>query len=150
MNRADLAVHPRRLLHPGLIGSGSTLLISAFASDLLYWQTSLFQYNNASGWLLAGGLVLAFLAAVAFVIDLALRHLGRIAWLRFVGLAVAVLLALLNAFVHSRDGYTAVMPEGITLSAVVTVILLAVGLSGGWSLASHRSDPLQQVGSERR
>lgn len=149
MTQVDLAVRPRRLLHPGLVGAGSTLLIAAFASDLLYWQTSLFQYDNVSGWLLAGGLALALLAAIAFVIDLARRSVGRVAWRRFAGLAVAALLALLNAFVHSRDAYTAVMPEGITLSAVVTVILLVVGLSGGCSLASRRTGPLQQAGNAR-
>src|ERR1700709_770255 len=137
MTQADAAVRPRRLLHPGLVGAGSSWRIAAFGCVLRDWQTSLFQYDNVSGWLLAGGLVLALLAAIAFVIDLALRRVGRVAWLRFVGLAIAVLLGLLNAFVHSRDAYTAVVPEGITLSAIVTVILLAVGLSGGWSLASR-------------
>ena len=136
MTQADLPARRRVLLHPGLVAGGSVLLMAAFVSDLLYWQTLLFQYNNFSGWLLAGGLVLALLAAIAFVIDLALGRIGRVAWLRFGALAVAALLGLLNAFVHSRDAYTAVVPEGITLSAVVTLILLVVGLSGGWSLAS--------------
>ena len=142
MTQANLPERRRALLHPGLIAAGATLLIAVFVSDLLYWQTLLFQYNNASGWLLAGGLVLVFLAAIAFVIDLALGRMGRVAWLRFTGLTVAALLGLLNAFVHSRDAYTAVVPEGITLSAIVTVILLVVGLGGGWSLASHRIVPL--------
>jgi uncharacterized membrane protein len=38
--------------------------------------------------------------------------------------AIAVLLSLINAFVHSRDGYTAVVPAGVTLSALVVVLLL--------------------------
>ena len=136
MTRAEIPV--RRLFHPGLIASGATLLIAAFASDILYWRTLLFQYNNFSGWLLAGGLLVALLAAVAVVLDLVLGRVGRIAWLRFAALAVAALLGVLNAFVHSRDAYTAVIPEGIILSAVVTLLLLVVGLTGGWSLASTR------------
>ena len=143
MIQADPLAH-RRLLHPGLVGAGATLLIATLASDYLYWDTLLFQYNNFSGWLLAGGLALALLAAIAFVIDLVLGRIGRVAWLRFAGLAVAALLGVLNAFVHTRDAYTAVIPEGIVLSAVVAVLLLAVGLSGGWSLASHRAAPLPQ------
>ncbi len=139
----------RALLHPGLVAAGATLLMATLATDILYWQTLLFQYDNASQWLLAAGLVLAALAAIAFVIDLALGRVGRVAWPRFAGLAIATLLGLLNAFVHSRDAYTAVVPQGITLSAVVTVILLVVGLGGGWSLAARRTFPLSQTRDAR-
>jgi uncharacterized membrane protein len=149
MTQSDYYEPRRRLLHPGLVGAGATLLMAAFASDLLYWDTLLFQYNNFSGWLLTGGLVLSLLAAIAFVIDLILGRVGRVSWLRFLGLAAAALLGLLNAFVHSRDAYTAVVPQGITLSAIVTVILLAVGLGGGWSLAARRIAPLQQTWDAR-
>jgi uncharacterized membrane protein len=34
------------------------------------------------------------------------------------------LLALTNAFVHSRDGYTAVVPTGLMLSGIVVVVLV--------------------------
>ena len=139
MTQVEPAFRPRALLHPGLIASGATLLMAGFASDVLYWRSLLFQWNNVSGWLIAGGLVLALLAAIAFVIDLLLKRIERVSWWRFAGLTVAALLGLLNAFVHSRDGYTAVVPQGIILSAVVTVILLLVGLGGGWSLASRRT-----------
>jgi uncharacterized membrane protein len=145
MSRVDVAGSPGGLLHPGLIAAGSTLLIAAFASDVLYWRTLLFQWNNVSEWLLAAGLMLAALAAIAFVIDVVVARGNRIAWLRLAALAAAALLGLLNAFVHSRDGYTAVVPEGIILSAIVTVILVAVGLSGGWSLMSRRTFPLPQT-----
>jgi uncharacterized membrane protein len=144
MTQVEVPEGRRTLLHPGLIASGATLLIATFVSDYLYWDTLLFQYQNFSGWLLAGGLVLSLLAAVAFVIDLVRGRIGRIAWLRFAGLAAAALLGTLNAFVHSRDAYASVVPEGITLSAIVTVILLIVGIGGGWSLASHRIAPLPQ------
>ena len=144
MTQVEVPEGRRTLLHPGLIASGATLLIATFVSDYLYWDTLLFQYHNFSGWLLAGGLVLSLLAAVAFVIDLVRGRIGRIAWLRFAGLAAAALLGTLNAFVHSRDAYASVVPEGITLSAIVTVILLVVGIGGGWSLASHRIAPLPQ------
>jgi uncharacterized membrane protein len=148
MTETDLPER-RRLLHPGLVASGATLLIATFVSDYLYWDTLLFQYHNFSGWLLAGGLVLALLAAIAFVIDLVLGRIGRIAWLRFAGLALAAVLGILNAFVHSRDAYASVVPEGITLSAIITVILLVVGIGGGWSLASRRIVPLPQTGDYR-
>jgi uncharacterized membrane protein len=149
MSRVDVSGSPRGLLHPGLIAAGSTLLIATFVSDVLYWQTLLFQWNNVSEWLLAAGLILAALAAVAFINDSVLARGGRIAWLRLAALAAAAILGSLNAFVHSRDGYTAVVPEGIILSAIVTVILISVGLSGGWSLVSRRALPVAQIGEIR-
>jgi uncharacterized membrane protein len=145
MSRVESFGNPARLFHPGLIAAGSTLLIATFASDFLYWRTLLFQWNNVSAWLLAAGLIISALAAIAFIIDLVLRRVDRVAWLRFAGLSVAALLALLNAFVHSRDAYTAVVPEGIILSAIVTAILVLVGVSGGWSLASPRRFPSPQT-----
>lgn len=127
------------LLHPGLVPSGATLLIAAFLSDVLFWQTLLYQWNNLSKWLIAGGMLQALLAAIAFVVNLLRGQMHRVAWLRLAALAVAALLALLDAFVHSRDAYTAVVPQGIALSGVVAAILLAVGLTRGWSLARRRT-----------
>lgn len=139
MSHVEISGRRSVLLHPGLVASGATLLIAAFVSDALYWQTLLYQWNNLSQWLVAGGLVLALLAAIAFVVDLLRGQVRQVAWLRLAGLAVAALLGLLNAFVHSRDAYTAVVPQGIALSAVTALLLLLVGLTGGWSLARRRS-----------
>ena len=137
MIHSDIAEPRRAPFHPGLVASAATLLIATFVSDYLYWDTLLFQYNNFSGWLLAGGLIVTLLAAIAFVVDLVLGRVKRVAWLRFAALTVAALLGVLNVLVHSRDAYTAVFPEGIALSAVVSAILLVVGIGWGWSLASH-------------
>ncbi|HEX4157417.1 MAG TPA: DUF2231 domain-containing protein [Rhizomicrobium sp.] len=121
------------LWHPRLIGPAATLLVAAFITDLIYWRTLLFQWNNFSVWLIVAGLVLAALSGLALLLDVLLRRIGRLAWWRFAGFTVSALLSLLNAFVHSRDAYTAVVPEGIVLSGIVTVLLLALGWHG-WSL----------------
>ena len=140
MTQAALPERRRSLLHPQLIAFGASLLIGVFVTDVLYWRTLLFQWNNFSSWLLLAGLAVAGIAGIAFAVDLAKRRVGRIAWLRLLGLTFAVLLSLLNAFVHSRDAYTAIVPEGIILSAVVAVILIVVGV-GGWSLGSPSTLP---------
>jgi uncharacterized membrane protein len=124
---------PPSLLHPSFVGAGATLLIAAFATDLVYWRTLLFQWNNFSAWLLVAGLILAALAGLALLVDVLRGHIFAMAWGRFAGFTAASLLALLNAFVHSRDAYTAVVPQGLELSALVTVILLILG-TRGWSL----------------
>lgn len=119
------------LLHPFFVSVGGTLLMAAFGSDIMYAQTALMQWSNASEWLISLGLVFALLGAIALLVDV----LGRgwsISWLDLVLLAVAALLSLVNVFVHSRDAWTSVVPEGIWLSGIVTLLLLVVGLRG-WS-----------------
>ena len=43
---------------------------------------------------------------------------------------VVLLLSVLNAFVHSRDGYTAVVPDGLVLSVVVVLLMIGVTWMG--------------------
>jgi uncharacterized membrane protein len=71
------------------------------------------------------------------VIDLAFGR-QKPAWFRALTYLVAILLSLLNVFVHSRDGYTAVVPTGLTLSAIVVAILLLFATSATWSLTTRR------------
>ncbi|WP_454629782.1 DUF2231 domain-containing protein [Bradyrhizobium cenepequi] len=113
-------------------------LIGAFVTDLAYWRTALVMWERFSVWLIAAGLVIAGLAVIAAVIDL-LSGRQRPAWFRALTYAVAIVLSLVNVLVHSRDGYTAVVPTGLLLSGLVTILLLAM-LVGGWSLTY--SDPL--------
>jgi len=97
----------------------------ALVTDLVYWQTPDVLWERFSIWLIAAGLIMAGLATVAYVIDLAGgRQIDRPSWPRVVGYALAVLLSLINAFVHSRDGYTAVVPTGLMLSGIVIAVLL--------------------------
>jgi uncharacterized membrane protein len=125
------------LLHPRLVGAGATLLIAAFVTDLLYWRTLLPEWETFSIWLLTGGLVLAAWSAIALIVDLVLGRVRAIRWGRFLALTAAASLSFLNAFVHSRDGYTAVIPEGLGLSAIVAILLFVVGWQG-WTVASAR------------
>jgi uncharacterized membrane protein len=138
----DSITHPDLSLHPRLIGPGASLLIAAFATDIAYAKTLLFQWSNFSIWLLSGGLLVGAFAAVALLLDFALHRITAISWPRFAGLVAAALLSLLNVFVHSRDGLTAVVPEGLALSAVVSAILVIVGWRG-WSVGvRHSSRPV--------
>jgi uncharacterized membrane protein len=123
------------LLHPPFVSVGGSLLIAAFASDLMYYQTSLMAWANSSAWLITAGLVLALLAAVALLTDIATGRTVTISWLDFVLLTAASLLSLVNAFVHSRDAWTSVVPEGIWLSAVVA-ILLVIEAFRGWTVTT--------------
>jgi uncharacterized membrane protein len=111
--------------------------IGAFITDIVYAQTQLFLWETFSVWLLAVGCVMAGLAGLAalfsFVSDRRVRA-AYLAWPHALVSLVAALLSIVNAFVHSRDGYTAVVPTGITLSGIV-VLLMLVATWIGWQQA---------------
>jgi uncharacterized membrane protein len=127
-----------RLLHPGLIAAGAALLIGALVTDIFYAQTADMQWANFSVWLITAGLILALLAGIALVLDLVLGRAGAISWVHLVALAGAALLSLLNVFIHSRDAWTSVVPQGLMLSVVVAVCLLLIGWRG-WSVTAIRT-----------
>jgi uncharacterized membrane protein len=114
-----------RPLHRILVSFSAAYFAGALVTDLVYWQMPDVLWERFSIWLIVAGLFMAGLATVAYAIDLAAgRQIDRPAWPRAVGYALAVLLSLINAFVHSRDGYTAVVPTGLMLSGLVIVVLL--------------------------
>src|SRR5580704_3873115 len=110
---------------------------AALATDLAYWRTAEVMWERFSVWLIAGGLVMSALVALAAVIDLAFAR-QRPAWTRALGYIVAVLLSIVNVLVHSRDAYTAVVPTGVTLSVIVVAILLVYSVTAGWTLTDRR------------
>jgi uncharacterized membrane protein len=114
-----------RPLHQMLVSFSAAYFAGALVTDLAYWQTPDVLWERFSIWLITAGLIVAGLAVIAYVIDLAGgRQITAPAWPRAIGYVLAVVLALINAFVHSRDGYTAVVPTGLMLSGLVVVVLL--------------------------
>src|SRR4051812_31443339 len=99
------AGHTRWLLHPFFVSLGGSLLIAAFPSDIMYSQTSLMQWSNASQWLIAGGLVFALIAAIVLLVEILALRERDISWIDFILLATAAVLSLVNVFVHSRDAW---------------------------------------------
>jgi uncharacterized membrane protein len=120
-----------RPIHKILVSFSAAYFAGALITDLIYWQIPDVLWERFSIWLVVAGLIMAGLATVAYAIDLAGgRQIDRPAWPRVVGYALAVLLSLMNAFVHSRDGYTAVVPTGLMLSGLVIVVLLLTSWVG--------------------
>jgi uncharacterized membrane protein len=128
----------RALLHRDFIGAGGVLLIAALGTDYTYYTTALWQWANFSAWLITVGLIVTLVAAILLLIDFATGRAGRLNMGSLILVTAAALLSLVNAFVHSRDAWTSVVPQGILLSAVSTLLLLIVG-ARGWSLATSRS-----------
>jgi uncharacterized membrane protein len=115
-----------RPIHSTLASFSAAYFVGALVTDLVYWQMPDVMWERFSIWLIMAGLVMAGLAVLSYIISsLAGRRRRRgPAWPRLVGFAIALCLAVINAFVHSRDGYTAVVPSGLMLSASVVIVLL--------------------------
>ena len=126
------------LLHRGFVGAAGVLLIAAFITDYVYYTTALWQWANFSAWLITAGLIVALGAVLLLLIDFATGRAGRLNTGSFILVAAAALLSLVNAFVHSRDAWTSVVPQGILLSAVSTILLVIAG-ARGWTLTISRA-----------
>jgi uncharacterized membrane protein len=121
----------RRSFHRWLVAFSAAYFVGALITDLAYWQAPDVMWERFSIWLIFAGLVAAGLGIIAYLIDLASsRRIERPTWPRAVGYAIAVLLSVANAFVHSRDGYTAVVPTGLMLSALVVLVLILTAWVG--------------------
>lgn len=125
-----------RPLHAMLAPVPVVCFIGTFVTDVVYWRTAAMMWADMSAWLLTVGLVISILVVIAgltdFLGDRRIRALGA-AWVHGLGNAVALVLSIFNAFVHSRDAYTSVVPTGLVLSGLVVLILLVTGWMG-WGL----------------
>nr|WP_318381709.1 DUF2231 domain-containing protein [uncultured Enterobacter sp.] len=100
--------------------------VAAWIFDIAYLKTFQVMWTDAASWLIALGLVMA---VIPRLINLVQVWFGRTYpyssavklhfWLNL----LAVLLAIVNAFIHSRDAY-AVVPLGVILSTLVVLLLL--------------------------
>jgi uncharacterized membrane protein len=130
----------RRPIHSMLVPFPIVCFVGVFFTDLAYWKTLNVMWERFSIWLLVVGLIMAALAIVAGLIDFIFSRQARAvrpAWLHVIGTIVVLALSVLNAFVHSRDAYTAVVPQGIVLSGIVFIILLITGWMG-WGMVYHQ------------
>ena len=98
-------------------------------TDIAYWQTSNLLWLHFSEWLLFAGLVFGTLAGVVAVIC-RIAGIAGSTWLAILGWILVLALAILNSLIHTADGWTAVIPWGITTSIVTLIVMIAVGFFG--------------------
>ncbi|MBF7140801.1 MULTISPECIES: DUF2231 domain-containing protein [Pseudomonas] len=109
-------------LHGTLLAGTVPLFLGGLLSDIAYYNSYQIQWSNFAAWLIAGGLLFCGLAVLFALGNLVrARHkAGRpVAYLLL--LVVTWVLGLVNAFEHAKDAW-AVMPSGLVLSVVVTVL----------------------------
>jgi len=118
-------VHP---LHAILLAFPAALFPAALATDVAYLRTEEIQWTNFSSWLIAGGLVFAgfVLAWALVVLMLQFRSRHRLRHSVYAGLLGGLfVVGLINAFQHSRDGWSSVGTFGLVLSVICAGLALA-------------------------
>jgi uncharacterized membrane protein len=115
----------------------------AFLTDLAYVATADMMWADFSDWLLAFGMIMGGLAAVAGIVSLFRRRTSPvrrpIVPLALGGIVVLAL-GFLNNLVHSRDAWTSVVPQGIVLSGVTVLVILLTAWRS--SAPIYRYDPV--------
>lgn len=121
-------------MHAVFALSSVPLFLGALLSDWAYFSSQQIQWVNFAAWLGAGALLVAGPALLWGAVDVlsssTRRHRRGLIYLGL--LLGAVVVGLINALVHGKDGWAA-MPTGLILSAVVVVLAAtasAVGLTG--------------------
>jgi len=118
--RRTAPIHP---VHAVIIAGTLPLFGGAALSDLAYFRTFEIQWQNFASWLIAGGLVLAGVALVFALFDLApARRTGaRVVYLLV--LAATFIVGFFNALHHARDAWAS-MPAGLVMSVIVVILAL--------------------------
>lgn len=126
-------VEPRRsVVADGIYGLLNPIpfgfFLAALIFDIIYFRSGEILWVKGAAWLIVFGLLFAVVPRLVNLVQVWITsrrfttRAGRIDfWLNL----VAIVAAIFNAFVHSRDAY-ATMPAGVWLSAC-TVVLLSIG-----------------------
>ena len=102
----------------------------ALLTDLTYVYTEDLMWQIFSSWLLFAGLVFAAFAILAGIVELLFTSARWPTLPHIVGGLIVIALAFVNSFVHAQDGWLAVMPWGLALSAITVVVMIVAGWLG--------------------
>lgn len=130
---ATVARHP---IHPMLVPVPIACFVGALLTDITYYATAEMMWADFSAWLVTVGFIVGVLAALAGLTDFLSNPLIRAqapAWPHALGNLLVLVVAFFNVLVHTRDGWTSVVPVGLTLS-VITVLILPITGWLGWSM----------------
>ena len=128
---ARIGGHP---IHPMLVPFPIAFFVAALVSDAAYLYDGRVFWFEASIWLIAAGLVMGVLAALAGITDYLgdsrIRSLSEANW-HAAGNAIALLIEAFNLYIRYYFQSVDVFPEALYLSLVASVILVFTGWLGG-------------------
>lgn len=102
--------------------------VAALIFDIVYARTGVMLWGKGAAWLIAIGLLFAIVPRVINLLQVWItsrRTATRADQIDFWLNLLAIVAAIFNAFVHSRDAY-GIVPASVWLS-VCTVLLLSIG-----------------------
>lgn len=117
-----IGIHPA---HAALVAAVVPLFLGALLTDIAYACTYLIQWQVFASWLIVGALVIGAIALVWAVVALFRRgrRLGR-DWIYALVVVAMWIVGFFDALMHAKDAW-AMMPEGLVLSAIATVLAVA-------------------------
>jgi uncharacterized membrane protein len=118
--------HP---IYPALLPIPILSFTGALITDAIYSQTAEMMWIDFSAWLLVAGLVGGGVAGVVVAYELVRggTRPSRALAAHLSLLLAAWIVGIFNSLIHSRDGWTAVVPTGIILSLVAAALSLVAG-----------------------
>lgn len=99
------------------------------ATDIIYVQTGNLLWLHFSEWLLLVAVAFTGFALLLVLIDMLARRI-RPVWPAILLGGLVFILGLINNFVHTADGWTAVMPMGLGLSVATVLVMGAAAWFG--------------------
>ena len=116
-------IHP---VHAVLLASSLPLFLGTLLTDLAYWTTQEVQWINFASWLIVWALVFAGLTLLSVAINFVRAGVrrDRLWWVYILALLATFALGMVDALVHGKDAW-ATMPEGLVLSAAVSLLAFA-------------------------
>ena len=97
--------------------------VGALVTDLVYASSAYLMWLHFSQWLIAAGIALGVIVGIVLLVELISRR--AMGWAHAALFYVGLVVEVFNALVHTADGWTAVMPAGLTLSVIGAVLMLA-------------------------
>lgn len=102
--------------------------LAALITDMAYRASAFLMWLHFSEWLIAAGLAFGAVAALALLVEFFTSgtiRAGAFGWTHLVLFYATLVVELANAFVHTIDGWTAVVPMGMILSGIGAALALA-------------------------
>lgn len=117
----------------GLIMVPVACFSGALLTDIAYAQSADMMWSDFSAWLLAFGIIIGALVAIAVLVEIIARRqepMRRTPWPLLIGGAIVLVLELFNNLIHTHDAWTSVVPTGLALSIASVVVMLVTMLLG--------------------
>ncbi len=136
-SRMTFRGHP---IHPMLVHFPISYFLGVVATDAAYWWTGEAFWASVSFWLLAAGVAMGTLAALAGTLDFLLvreirQHVSS--WSHFLVAVMMLSMATANWWMRIGD-HGGLWPWGALLSVATALAVSAAGVLGGKLVYDHR------------